>query len=214
MQPPRVMDTPRSTTTPLCCEPCALVRLSSSRARVVPSATRVGVAAVAKRASRCGVDARCATRRGFRRIARPQVFTRPTPPPKRYAPAKRAVKPCERDGKTSWTEGERPTVTRMICLLRHDSARDAVEGKGPRRRPQKRLDRRLEEVAKAVGGGYCRLQMPLRLALGVRGTVAGRRLGALERGGGGGVTSPTSNAFLDTASSLVFSPERPTVDPY
>ena len=41
----------------------------------------------------------------------------------------------------------------------------------------------MEEVAKAVGGGYFRLQMPLRLALGVRGTAAGRRLGALERGG-------------------------------
>ena len=61
-------------------------------------------------------------------------------------------------------------------------ARDASEGKGP----QRRLDRRLEEVAKAVGGGYCRLQMPLKLALGVRETVAGHRLGALE----GGVTSP------------------------
>ena len=34
-------------------------------------------------------------------------------------------------------------------------------------------------------GGYCRLQMPLRPALGVRGTVAGHRLGALEEGGGG-----------------------------
>ena len=43
----------------------------------------------------------------------------------------------------------------------------------------------LEEVAKAVGGGYCRLQMPLRLALGVRGAVAGRWLGALEGGDGG-----------------------------
>ena len=51
---------------------------------------------------------------------------------------------------------------------------------GPRRGPRRRLGRRLEEVAKAVGGGYCRLQMPLRLALGVRGTVAGHRLGALE----------------------------------
>ena len=64
--------------------------------------------------------------------------------------------------------------------------RDASEGKGPQRRPQKRLGRRLEEVAKAFGGGYCRLQMPLRLAFGVRGTVAGHRLGALEGGGGGG----------------------------
>ena len=38
-------------------------------------------------------------------------------------------------------------------------ARDALEGKGPQRGDQKRLGRRLEEVAKAVGGGYCRLQM-------------------------------------------------------
>ena len=57
--------------------------------------------------------------------------------------------------------------------------RDALEGLGTQRRPQKRLDRRLEEAAKAVGVGYCRLQMPLTLALGVRGTVAGHRLGAL-----------------------------------
>ena len=56
----------------------------------------------------------------------------------------------------------------------------ASEGKGPRRWPQRRLGRRLEEVAKAVEGGYCRLQMPLKLALGVRGTVAGHRLGAPE----------------------------------
>ena len=40
------------------------------------------------------------------------------------------------------------------------------KGEGPPRRPQRRLGKRLEEVAKAVGGGYCRLQMPLRLALG------------------------------------------------
>ena len=62
--------------------------------------------------------------------------------------------------------------------------RDAVGGKGPRRRPQRRLDRRLEEVVKAVGGGYCRLEMPPKLALAVRETVAGHRLGALEGGGG------------------------------
>ena len=61
------------------------------------------------------------------------------------------------------------------------------KGRDPQRRPQRQLGRRLEEVAEAVGGGYCWLQMPLRLALGVRGTVAGHRLGALEGGGG---TSP------------------------
>ena len=44
------------------------------------------------------------------------------------------------------------------------------KGKGPQRKPQRRLGRRLEEVAEAVGGGYCRLQMPSRLAFGVRGT--------------------------------------------
>ena len=65
--------------------------------------------------------------------------------------------------------------------------RDALEGKGPQRRPRRWLDRGSEEVAKAVGGGYCRLQMLLKPALGVRETVAGHRLGALEGGGG---TSP------------------------
>ena len=39
-------------------------------------------------------------------------------------------------------------------------------------------------VRRRGGGGYCRLQMPLRPALGVRGTVAGRRPGALEGGAG------------------------------
>ena len=63
------------------------------------------------------------------------------------------------------------------------TARDALESRGPPKRPQWRLGRRLEGVAKAVGGGYCRLQMPLRLPLGVRGTVAGQRLGGLEGGG-------------------------------
>ena len=64
--------------------------------------------------------------------------------------------------------------------------RDALDVKGPQRRPQKRLDKRLEEGAKAVGGGDCRLRMTLTRGLAVRGTVAGRRLGALE----GGVPPP------------------------
>ena len=53
-----------------------------------------------------------------------------------------------------------------------------IRGKGPQRQPHRRLDRRLEEVAKAAGGGYCRLQMRLKPALAVRRAVAGRRLGA------------------------------------
>ena len=44
----------------------------------------------------------------------------------------------------------------------------------------------------AVTVGY---KLPLKLALGVRETVAGHRPGAL-RGGGGGGTSPPSNASL------------------
>ena len=56
---------------------------------------------------------------------------------------------------------------------------DAIEGKGP----QRRLGRRLEEVAKSlkVGGGYFRLP-PLKPALAARETVAGHRLGTLNGG--------------------------------
>ena len=50
------------------------------------------------------------------------------------------------------------------------------------------MDRQLDAVG---GGGYCRLQMPSKLALAIGETVAGHRLGALEGGGG---TTPTSNA--------------------
>ena len=77
-------------------------------------------------------------------------------------------------------------------------AKDALEGNGPQRWPQKRLDRRLEEVAKAVGGGYCRL--PLKLAIAVRETATGCRLGTLE---GGGVPR-ISNASLPPAPPARF----------
>ena len=71
------------------------------------------------------------------------------------------------------------------------------------------LDRRLKEVAKAVGGGYCRLQMPLKSALAVRDTVAGRWLGALERGGGGFPMHPPPplHCLLDPA--FPFAPPPP-----
>ena len=55
-----------------------------------------------------------------------------------------------------------------------------------------RLDGGLKEVAQAVGGGYCRLQTPLKLALGVRGIVAGHRPCAWKRGGGGWLPPPSS----------------------
>ena len=83
-------------------------------------------------------------------------------------------------------------------------ARGALEGKGPQRTAQKRLDRRLEEVAKAVGGGYRRLQMRVRLALAVREPVAGHRLGVLEGGEGG--ASPRCNASLGIAHHHVAEP--------
>ena len=79
-------------------------------------------------------------------------------------------------------------------------SRDAVEGKGPQRQPQNRAHRGWEEVAKAVGGGYCRLQMPLKLAL----TVAGHRPGAPPGGGGGLTPSPSSKASLPPPSPKAF----------
>ena len=66
--------------------------------------------------------------------------------------------------------------------------RDALEGKGPRGRPERRLCRRLEEVAKAVGGGDGRLQMPWRLA---GGQWLGR--GWAPWNGGGGVPPPPTH---------------------
>ena len=65
---------------------------------------------------------------------------------------------------------------------------------GPQRRPQRRLGRRLEEVAKAVGGGYCRYKRHggWHLASGGRwlgiGQVAqcGLNRAVFNIGGGGG----------------------------
>ena len=57
--------------------------------------------------------------------------------------------------------------------------RDASEGEGPPRRPQRRLDRRLEEVAKAVGGGYQSVTNAIEAGA-CRQGEAGRRLGALH----------------------------------
>ena len=88
-----------------------------------------------------------------------------------------------------------PTHPTKKCIPR---GRDALEGKGPWRQPRERSDRWLEEVAEAVGGGYCRLQMPLKLAPAVRETVAGHRLGALD--GGGTPPSPSCNTSLQISA--------------
>ena len=72
-----------------------------------------------------------------------------------------------------------PPRPRALCLpLHHVSTRPLLLcWSRTKFKSQRQLGRRLEEVAKAVGGGYCRLRMPLQLALGVRETVAGHRLG-------------------------------------
>ena len=87
------------------------------------------------------------------------------------------------------------TGTPPTCVgFRGLGGRDALEGKAPQRGAPTPPHRRLEEVDKVVGGGYCRLQIPFTLALGIRGTVAGYGLGALDGWGGG--ASPHSNASL------------------
>ena len=87
---------------------------------------------------------------------------------------------------TKWRYWSPAALRYHRCLFQ---ARDASEGKGPQRRSQKRLDGRLEEVAEAVVGGCCRLQIPWSLALAIGETVGGSRLGILE-GGRGGVPPP------------------------
>ena len=72
-----------------------------------------------------------------------------------------------------------------------------IRREGTSEAPQRRVDRRLEEAAKAVGGGYFWLPMPLRLALGVRGTLAlGIGWGPCVWGG----CPPASNASLTVAA--------------
>ena len=54
--------------------------------------------------------------------------------------------------------------------------RDVLEGKGP----SSGWTGGWRRLPKRLGGGYCRLRMQCNLALAVRGTVAGRSLGALK----------------------------------
>ena len=83
------------------------------------------------------------------------------------------------------------------------------KGKGPQRRPQRRVDKRLEEAAKAVGGGYCRLQIPLKPALTARGTPKWR----VSAGGAKGRSSvqfwtpgPAMQAGVQRAGGILNSP--------
>ena len=81
------------------------------------------------------------------------------------------------------------------CRTHKGGPRDAFEGTGFESRVQRRLHRRFEEVGKAVLGGYCRVQMPLKLPVAV-----GKRAGEpLARGRG---PPPLSNASLGGASGF------------
>ena len=81
----------------------------------------------------------------------------------------------------------------MTSAVRQRRSTDELEWKAPQRWPQNRLDWRLQDVAKAVGGGYYQLQMPLKLLVtnaieagtSFREPVAGQRLGPLEGAGAG-----------------------------
>ena len=73
---------------------------------------------------------------------------------------------------------------RVLCVLCSVGwGRGAPGGKGPQRRPHQRLGRRLEAVAEAVGGGYCRLQNAIEPGTGRDG----------GRGGPGPKNSCTTN---------------------
>ena len=89
----------------------------------------------------------------------------PPPPP-------RPLVPRHGPHLTSTRRGPRPPGPAVcgicavsVCQDMRGSARGALEGKGLQSWPQRRLDVRLEEVAEAVGGGHCRLPMPLKVAL-------------------------------------------------
>ena len=130
----------------------------------------------------------------------------PPPPPKWCFVVKRSPgghSQCLCSCQAFYAVGARPLFVRIhlpsTCIERDQGGGgDALEGKGPQRRPKQRLGRRLEEVAKAVGGGHCRLQMPPSLALGVRETWLG--IGwAPSRG-----VSPPSNASRGGGGGLNF----------
>ena len=136
----------------------------------------------------------CLGVRGTGQAATEGASSRPiTSHTRRHAPCPRVLRDaCVAHGPCAgrWSRGGRRL---WPCILPHvpfftvpPPPRDALERKGPHRRPPAAVRQAVGGGCRGGWGGYCRLQMPLRLALGVRGTVAGHRLGALEGGG----TSP------------------------
>ena len=98
-----------------------------------------------------------------------------------------------------------PNRRPWVLYPRSASPRDAVQGKRTSEAAPEGVG---QAVGGAVGGGYCRLQMPLKLAFGVRGTVAGYRLGAVDQGEGP-LPPPLSNASLGSPANPAAAP--PTI---
>ena len=76
----------------------------------------------------------------------------------------------QRDGQGGGQGDGADVGVRQGCIRREGASEAAPEA----------MRQAVEGGCQSGWGGYCRLQMPLRLALGVRGTVAGHRLGALD----------------------------------
>ena len=89
-------------------------------------------------------------------------------------------------------------------------SRGALEGEGPQRRPQQRLGRRLEEVAKAVGGGYCRLLNAVEPGAWRQGDSGW----APWSGGGGGTAPPFQCISWGPGRSRLLSPPPRAAAPH
>ena len=110
--------------------------------------------------------------------------------------AQRGRRGCEWTGGTP-AFGRWPTRHSLCSAQRHGAGggtRDALEGKVPRRQSQKRLGRRLEEVAKAVGGRLLSVTNAIEAGTCRQGDSGWAWAG--RPGGGGGVPPPPSNASL------------------
>ena len=106
--------------------------------------------------------------------------------------------------------GPRPAPLHpMMCSKRGGGGGEAGQGyirrEGIQTWSQRRVDRRLEGVAKAVGGGYCRLPMPLSMALAIERQWLGVGRAPWR---GEEVPTPLSNASLGQGA-VWWTPPRP-----
>ena len=146
------------------------------------------------------------------RPPRPFLSLPALPSLKRWLASKAtSANPRRRKAVQSRCEGRvnRGTGRFQACYcVRHllsEEHRPGIHLKGRGLRGSPRLDRRIEEVSEAVLGRYCRLQIPLNLAVAAKETVARHMLGALEGAGrpGGWWIPPPFNASLAWALSTL-----------